>query len=424
MPAKILIMAPETLTSILLFFVLIILVFFYLIRIFSSLHKKKLNSKSKDSTQVGFVVETFHDLVSKLKDKERELEILKRNAEERASRIEIYNENIFQSVPSGVVGFDQDFRITKINSAAEKILGLRESEVIGKKNNDIFNSPITEIIENRKIVERAEVGYVTHAGKRIWLGLTISPLKDSSGSTIGQILVFTDLTDLKALQSQMELRERLSTLGEMSAGIAHELRNPMGVISGYTKILSKKADDALMPAVEAINKEIAVMDRIITDFLSFAKPTELILSNVDLNELISGCIKAIQNISDRIDLKLNVDKMPVIKGDEVLLRQSIANLLQNAVESMPEGGDLNLNGSVKDYLYISISDTGHGIPENIKDKIFLPFYTTKERGTGLGLSIVHKIIVAHGGTIQVESCEKGTSFTIRLPKEIIVDNPS
>jgi signal transduction histidine kinase len=110
----------------------------------------------------------------------------------------------------------------------------------------------------------------------------------------------------------------------------------------------------------------------------------------------------------------------MIKADEVLLRQSVTNILQNAVESMPEGGDLTVSGSVGEYLDISVSDTGHGIPENIRDKIFLPFFTTKERGTGLGLSIVHKIVTSHGGTVQLESGERGTTFTIRLPKDVIV----
>lgn len=413
-------MNQETVTLISIFSVIIVVIFLFILRIFFSLHRKKLDSKNKDSSQVGFVVDTFHDLVSKLKEKEKELEILKKNAEERATAIEIYNENIFQSVPSGVVSFDKEFRITKINSAAEKILELNKAELIGKNYTEIFNSPITEIIEDKKTIERAEISYITDAGKRIWLGLTRSPLKDSSNNIIGQILVFTDLTELKAFQTQKELRERLSTLGEMSAGIAHELRNPMAVISGYTRILSRKIDSTLMPAVEAISKEVAVMDRIIADFLSFAKPTELILSNVDLNELISSCIKAIEDSTGKIHISLNAETLPVIKGEEILLRQSISNLLQNAVESMPDGGELKIKVYAGDYLYILISDTGHGIPENIKDKIFLPFFTTKERGTGLGLSIVHKILVSHGGNIQIDTSEKGTTFTIRLPKEIIV----
>ena len=381
------------------------------------LQKKKIDTKNKDSTQVGFVVDTFHDLVSRLKEKEKELEVLKKNAEERAFSIGIYNENILQSVPSGVVSFDQELRITKINSAAEKILDLKGEDIIGEQYSAIFNSPVTGIIERRKTVERAEIGYITHGGKRTWLGLNLSPLKDSSNSTIGQILVFTDLTELKAFQSQMELRERLSNLGEMSAGIAHELRNPLAVISGYTKILLKKVDDPLVPAVEAISKEVSVMDRIIADFLSFARPTELVLSDIDLAELINSCVKSVTDCTKGIQIIYNSGDLPLIRADEVLLRQSITNLLQNAAESMPDGGELKINSVVDDErcLNISISDAGHGIPEDIRDKIFLPFYTTKERGTGLGLSIVHKIVVSHGGNILVDTGEKGTTFTIRLP---------
>jgi PAS domain S-box-containing protein len=405
-----------TITS--LFFVLLIFLLLYFFRI---LARKKVDSKKKDHTKVGFVVDTFHELVSKLKEKERELEVLKRQAEEKAYSIGIYNENILQSVPSGVIGFDQDLRITKINSSAERILDLRESDVIGKNYAGIFNSPIADMIERKRTVERAEVGYVSRSGKRTWLGLTISPLKDSANNTIGQILVFTDLTELKAFQSQKELRDRLSNLGEMSAGIAHELRNPMAVISGYTKILMKKVDETSVPAVDAIVKEVAVMDRIITDFLSFARPTEMLVTECDLNRLIKSCRVNVEGRANGVCIVQETGTLPVIRADEVLIRQAVTNLLQNAVESMPEGGKLKITASLDDSLHLSISDTGHGIPESIRDKIFLPFYTTKERGTGLGLSIVHKIVVSHGGTIHVSSGEKGTTFRITFPKEIIVE---
>lgn len=412
-------MNHESLALVTLFSVLIIFFLFIFLRILKGINKKKIEAKSKETGEVGFVVDTFHDLVSKLKEKEKELEHLKKAAEEKASAIEIYNENIFQSVPSGVVSFDQELSITSINSAAEQMLDLRGMSVTGRKYNEILNDPIAELIENRKTIERAEISYVTSSGKRMWLGLTISPLKNSSGDIIGQILVFTDLTELKAFQSQMELRDRLSTLGEMSAGIAHELRNPMAVISGYTKILLKKVDDASLPAVESISREVAVMDRIITDFLSFAKPTEVMPAKVDLKELVEICVKTVTEDHEKINILMNIDGLPVIHGDDVLLRQAVTNLIQNAVESMADSGELRVEGDVSDVLFLSVSDTGHGIPENIKDKIFLPFYTTKEKGTGLGLPIVHKIVVSHGGTIKVQTNDKGTTFTIEMPKEMI-----
>ncbi len=412
-------MNADTVIIITLFSVLVVFLFFYLLRTVSSYQRKKMNEQKKESSQVGFVVDTFHGLVSKLKEKERELEALKKDAEERATSIGIYNENIFQSVPSGVVSFDQNLMVTKINSAAEKILAIKGMHLVGGSHREVFGNPISEIIEKRKTVERAEVSYTTQAGKRVWLGLTLSPLKDKNDNIIGQILVFTDLTELKALHAQMELRERLSSLGEMSAGIAHELRNPMAVISGYTKILTKKVDGALLPTVEAISKEVAVMDRIISDFLSFAKPVDPLLTKFDLHELINDCIKALGPIADIIRVSYETGGTLLIRADEVMLRQCITNLLLNAVEAMTDGGDLAIGVAEGDYLEIRISDTGHGIPEGIRDKIFMPFYTTKERGTGLGLSIVHKIVVSHGGSLNVDSSERGTVFRMRFPAEMI-----
>ncbi|MDP2755587.1 MAG: ATP-binding protein [Nitrospirota bacterium] len=395
---------------------IVVAIFLYILRAFIRFYSGKKRSERKDVTHVSFVVDTFHELVSKLKDKERELEVLRQKAEDRAITIEGYNENILQSVPSGVMSFDEGMRIMKVNLAAEKILEVKGEMIVGRYHTDVLNKPITDLLNDRKVIERGEISYITPSGKKIWLGLTLSPLKDSAGRTIGQILIFTDLTQLKAFESQMELRARLSSLGELSAGIAHELRNPLGVIAGYTKLLSKKLDSSLTPTVDAISREIIVMDRIISDFLSFAKPAELNISDIDLKTIIENCVTAVTGERGNIKLNLDINGLPVIKGDEVFLRQAFTNLIQNAVEAMPQGGELAINASSKgDFLDVAISDTGHGIAENIMDKIFLPFFTTKENGTGLGLAIVHKIVVSHGGNIFVDSSDKGTIFRIRFP---------
>jgi two-component system sensor histidine kinase PilS (NtrC family) len=394
---------------------IVVAIFLYILRAFIRFYSAKKRSERKDLTHVSFIVDTFHELVSKLKDKERELEVLRQKAEDRAITIEGYNENILQSVPSGVMSFDEGMRIMKVNLAAEKILEVKGEMIVGRYHTDVLNKPITDLLNDRKVIERGEISYITPSGKKIWLGLTLSPLKDSAGRTIGQILIFTDLTQLKAFESQMELRARLSSLGELSAGIAHELRNPLGVIAGYTKLLSKKLDSSLTPTVDAISREIIVMDRIISDFLSFAKPAELNISDIDLKTIIENCVTAVTGERGNIKLNLGINGLPIIKGDEVFLRQAFTNLIQNAVEAMPQGGKLAINASSKgDFLDVAISDAGHGIAENIMDKIFLPFFTTKENGTGLGLAIVHKIVVSHGGNISVESSEKGTTFRIRF----------
>lgn len=410
-----------------LIFLLTVMVFLYLFRAFIRSYIGQKRLERKDVSQVGFVVDTFQELVSKLKEKERELEVLRKEAEDRAVAIEGYNENILQSVPSGVISFDEEMRITKINQAAEKILEVKGEAVIGRYHTDVLNKSITDLLHNRKVIERGEISCITPSGKKIWLGFTLSPLKDRKGMTIGQILVFTDLTHLKAFEAQMELRAKLSSLGEISAGIAHELRNPMGVIAGYTKLLSKKADNSLKPTVDTISKEIVVMDRIISDFLSFAKPAELTISDINLKPIIENCTATIIDKRISIKLKLDMNGLPVIKGDEVLLRQAFTNLIQNAVEAMPQGGKLTIKastptGSAGDFLDVSISDTGHGISENIMDKIFLPFFTTKEKGTGLGLAIVHKIVVSHEGNISVDSSDKGTTFKIRFPLKYPLTN--
>lgn len=393
----------------------VILLFF--IRLLIRFPRAKKNHEEKDSSEVGFVVDTFHEVVSQLKEKEKELEVLRKQAEDRATAIEGYNENILQSVQSGVVSLDEEMKVTKINLAAAKILEVKQESVIGQYHTEVLNQPITDFLQNKKVIERGEISYVTPSGKRIWLGLTLSPLKDSQGATIGQILIFTDLTHLKAIESQMELRNKLSSLGEISAGIAHELRNPMGVIAGYTKLLSKKAEDSLRPTVDAISREIVVMDRIISDFLSFARPVELHLADIDLKAIIEYCVMATSRRRDDVNLQLEIDKLPLIKGDEVLMRQAFINLIQNSLEAMPQGGKLIITASPasSEFLDITVADAGHGISENVKDKIFLPFFTTKEKGTGLGLAIVHKIVISHGGSIQVDSSEKGTVFRLRLP---------
>ena len=393
----------------------VILLFFF--RLLIRFPRAKKNHEEKDSSQVGFVVDTFHEVVSQLKEKEKELEVLRKQAEDRATAIEGYNENILQSVQSGVISLDEEMKVTKINLAAAKILEIKGESVIGQYHDEVLNKPITDFLQDKKVIERGEISYVTPSGKRIWLGLTLSPLKNNEGATIGQILIFTDLTHLKAIESQMELRNKLSSLGEISAGIAHELRNPMGVIAGYTKLLSKKADDALRPTVDAISREIVVMDRIISDFLSFARPVELNLADIDLKAIIEYCVMSTAQKHDYIDLQLETDNLPLIKGDEVLMRQAFINLIQNSLEAMPQGGKLIIRASSAsgDFLDITVADTGHGISENVKDKIFLPFFTTKEKGTGLGLAIVHKIVISHGGSIHVDSSEKGTVFRLRLP---------
>ncbi len=390
------------------------------IRIYIVRQKRMLGTKeeAKEGSEVGFVVDTFHDLVAKLKENEKELERLKAFAEEKAGRMEAYNENILQSVPSGVVSLDNSLKIKSINQAAERMLGVDSKEIIERNFNEVFNEPLTALIKDNRTVSRVEYQYVTSDRRHIWLGITTSQLKNAAGEKIGLIFVFTDLTDIKALQAEVELKQRLSQLGEMSAGISHELRNSMSVISGYAKLLGKKADTSMMSTVDAISAEIDNMNKIISELLAFAKPTVLNTEQVDLNRLVEETAASVTGNSDAVKVLMNLHKPVSINGDEVLLRQALTNLFVNAVEAMPGGGSLEIElNRVRNKAEIRIRDTGNGIPEDIRQKIFLPFFTTKDEGTGFGLALVQKIIVSHGGNIEVESKDgEGTTFRVTLPE--------
>ncbi len=364
----------------------------------------KSSSSRTRQTENEFMMETIKELVSQMKNRQMELDI--------------FNENILQSVPSGVISINNDGIITKINEAGMRIIG--NTEVVGKPISEILGGPLLNYIIKSEFIKREEV-LSEFNGRKVWLGFSVSPLMDRNKKTIGKIITFTDITEFKELQSRMKLRDTLQGLGEMAAGIAHELRNPMGVIIGYANILRKKAEllpspsaSFIEPIVEAITKEISLMDRIITDFLSFARYEEPNLVSLEVKEFIERIISSL-SLKPIYNLQIEIEPQ-VIEVDETLLGQAIKNLLQNSMEAMPEGGRLFVKGKKeKDSYLISISDTGKGIPDEIKEKIFIPFFTTKEKGTGLGLSIVHKAISAHGGEVFFDSTEEGTTFTLRLP---------
>ncbi len=363
-----------------------------------------------------FVVGTFQELVAKLKEKERELEELRSRAERRADHYESYSENIFESVPSGLITFDVDGKIVMVNRAAETVLGLKADELSGQTASALGSA--MEHMLGEPPIGRQEAGYTTRDGRRLWLGLFISDLTDRGGANLGRILGFTDLTEVRRLKEKVELRERLTHLGEVSAGIAHEIRNPMAVIAGYSQMLDGRPglDDEARQMVRHIRKEIEGINRVITEFLLFARPTEPNLERVNLSELMtealdgSGCAGAV------IKIHLDIPAETWVRGDEILLRQCYQNLLKNACESMTGGGRLTVRASSEGpRVWVEVSDTGPGIPEEVRDRIFLPFVTSKDEGTGLGLAIVHKIVVLHEGSVEVDSGSAGTTFRVVLP---------
>ena len=383
--------------------------------------------------ETGVVIDAFHDVVRRLREKEQELERLRSAAEERAQEIESYNENILRSVSSGVITFNRDSVVTTFNDAAASILQLNREDVIGKTCTDVFGAQsvvarlLGRALDHGDIITREEFELEVPHGGRIWVGVSTSLLKDRDGGLIGTTFVCTDLTEIKALQERVELRERMMVLGEMSAGIAHEFRNLMGTILGAGKLIARQlpTNSPTHESVRTITHVISDMDHLVTQLLNFARKTEPDLKPVALEPWLTRVVEQVVEQAPAPHPRVEVvcfPDLPAVRMDEVLMRQALSNLIQNALEAMPAGGELAVSAGVRALqgrrreVEVKVTDTGVGIPKDRLAKIFLPFFTMKTKGTGLGLALVHKIVLLHNGRIEVDSQEhKGTTFHVFLP---------
>ncbi|MCC6346831.1 MAG: hypothetical protein IT388_06545 [Nitrospirales bacterium] len=227
-------------------------------------------------------------------------------------------------------------------------------------------------------------------------------------------------SEIKTLREQLLLKERLAALGEVSAGIAHEFRNPLGVIAGYARLLLKSLGetDPRREMARGILQEIEAMDRVMEELMKFSTAGVLHKADFDLAETLKSVVDGMG--ADEKEVRLTCESPLVMRGDKTLLRQAVRNLLQNALDAAGEAAiDARrefVSGAVM--VIIEVRDTGRGIPDEEREKIFLPFYTTKEKGTGIGLALVQKIALAHGGGVEVESTAgEGSVFRLLLPIE-------
>jgi signal transduction histidine kinase len=268
-------------------------------------------------------------------------------------------------------------------------------------------------------VELPDTGHgITH------IGVTVSPLSDDSGQLHGAICLFTDLTAVRDLEEQLRLKDSLATVGELTAGIAHEFRNGLATIQGYSKLLDL---NALPPAyrayVEGIRAETEALSQVVTNFLNFARPAQLTLTSVDLRGICERAAEEIRADAQELggDVEVRGDFV-VLEGDEVLLRQAFSNLLRNAFEACvgrPDPPRIVIQSEIDAAQKVSrivVNDNGTGIAPALREKVFRPFFTMKRTGTGLGLALVQKIIVFHNGRIvAAASPSGGASLQITLP---------
>jgi signal transduction histidine kinase len=265
---------------------------------------------------------------------------------------------------------------------------------------------------------------VTPGGEHRRLGVTISPIRRRSEKISGAICLLTDLSELAALQQQMQLKENLAALGELSAGMAHEFKNALATISGYAQMMSaEQLSEEARDNANRILEQTRSITHVVTEFLKYARPLEIVNEPVELQAIVERVASEVGEA--RPDVQLSWEgEFGSVSGDEGLLRQALLNLARNAAQacaSAEGGGRVLLRGETvrgeqSGLQRISILDNGPGIPEDSMGKLFRPFYTTKADGTGLGLAVVQKIIVQHGGQVEGRNRpEGGAVFMVTLP---------
>ena len=338
------------------------------------------------------------------------------------SRLEAFNRDVIQSIQSGLLTVNFKERITFLNKAGEDILGIRVSQFKNRPLTDLFRDLHKDFRE--ELSSRAETVFQRPDGKEIRLGLSISSLKDHRGNKVGQIIIFQDLTHIKEMEETMRRSEKLATIGQLAAGIAHEIRNPLASISGAIQLLNDEQEggESTQRLTEIILAESGRLNRLITDFLLYAQPPKLNKKKVDICTLVDNTLEVFSRSpqwTKGIKLAKIMEPNIVITGDPQQLEQVLWNLFINAVDAMEGKGMLEVkahkDGS-RHKVTLIVSDTGKGISSKDINKIFDPFFTTKEGGSGLGLSIVHKIVEIHGGDISVESrSDRGTTLSLTFP---------
>jgi two-component system, NtrC family, sensor histidine kinase PilS len=359
-----------------------------------------------------------------------------REKEQGLTRLQAFHENIVHSISSGVFTADARGCITSLNPAAQEATGYTIAHVAGRPWREVFNwHPNQESEEQLEgavsTTKRFEVECKRADGNRLILGMTLSPLHEQ-GEQKGSVGVFKDLTQIRDLEEEMRRKEWLASLGEMSAGMAHEIRNPLGALAGAMQMLRKDAmgDETNCRLMDIAIREATRLDNIITEFLQYARPPALTLAEHDLNKVLAETLDLVQHEArtrSKIKIVTSLATGPLTAlVDQDQLRQVFWNMATNAFEAMPEGGQLTISTSCRhvdaggrkgDVIEIAFQDTGEGIVKENLDKIFLPFFTTKKEGSGLGLAAVHRIVDLHGGWIKVESQERqGSRFVVCMPR--------
>ncbi|MGE0708865.1 MAG: ATP-binding protein [Planctomycetota bacterium] len=397
--------------------------------------------------EIGIMTEHYNDMVDRLLEKDQELRELYARAQETATYLKGYSNHLVAGVPSGVVAVDPGGRLTVYNESASRIL--RQTPRLG--------APVGETLGAEHPVARALtqalVGSVTDQALMV-LGehgaeeeeqrlveLTCAPFRDDDGDLLGAVALVTDRTELERFRQVAARNERLAAIGNLGAGLAHEIKNPLGAISGFAELIERKADEGTARLAARLRGEVHELNDFLNQFLTFTREDAIRREPTDLNAVVERSVelavkalpgldpealvgwrergKVVLPAGQELHLRLELaEQLPPLALDERLIRSACTNLAKNALEAMRErGGELRVRTHrIGEQAFVRFSDTGPGVPLELREKIFNPLFTTRAEGTGLGLAIANKTITAHRGKLSLrEAPGGGAEFVIRLP---------
>ncbi len=396
--------------------------------------------KSKDEAE--FVLETFQSVVAQLQEQRKALEQLSSQASKRADSAERFSERIVASVPSALLAFDGNGHSMVINGPGRVLLDL-DAGALGQPVAKILHKipqlaeMVEQCLQTGKLYRREEIEIVTAEQMPRRLGATIAPIDLSSDrGPRGALCLLTDITEVTQLREQVALKKNLESLGEMSAGLAHEFKNAIATLHGYVQLLqSLELDEEARGTASSLLNEVRNLSDMVTSFLNFARPQPLQVDEVNLNELVTDCANEFAPIFKQAEVELRLNGTAdardsqqgrlaplIIRGDERMLRQALLNLIRNAAEAIRESqtdrrvevlSSTERDSAGKAWALVEIKDTGEGIPIADLQRIFIPFFTTKATGHGVGLALAHRVITQHGGTLTAANGKGGSTQLVR-----------
>jgi PAS domain S-box-containing protein len=385
--------------------------------------KEKFSGKL-DESDYNYILKCLEDSL---------MEMIQLMREGKSAHEKFFSDIIKNSIDA-IIGFDNETKIFLWNKGAENMLGYTKEEMMGRDFEILIphyklaagekDFLVNEVVD-KGFLANFETERITKNKTYINVSITRFAIYNEKREMIGSVGIVRDITKVKQLEKELREKENLALIGEVVSSIAHSLSNPLNIISGNADylLLDKGENDKEYEELKTIVDEATRITRSIRHLLNFSRPIKIIKQENDINEMISGIIRNCKYLTDgkSITFKKNLQKtQPKARFDTAQVEEVISNIVTNAIQSIPDSGEVKIKTAEDDSnVFIEIADTGTGIPKENLDKIFLPFYSSKEygKGTGLGLSIARKVIKEHEGDISVKSyIGKGTTFMIRLPK--------